>query len=141
MMMLSSALPVPLRAAVPVSVRFSTKASPASEKLIDDWIVSVPSPSSLGHHVAHIVDHIGVVARAPEHPVPTGTAIEDVVAAQACQHVRRGGSCQGIVELRAGEVLEAAQRVGPGPDRVLRLRSRARLTVTPWPLAPDVALA
>ena len=101
MMMLSSALPVPLRAAVPVSVRFSTKASrgkrEAHRRLDRIGALAI----EFGHHVAHIVDHIGVVARAPEHPVRTGTAIEDVVAAEARQHVRRSGSCQGIVELQS----------------------------------------
>ena len=43
----------------------------------------------LGHHVAHIVDHIGVVARATKHLVGTGPAIEGVVAAQAGDHVAR----------------------------------------------------
>ena len=140
MMMLSSALPVPLRAAVPVSVRFSTKASAASEKLIDDWIVSRALAIEFGHHVAHIVDHIGVVARAPDHPVRTGTAIEDVVAAEACQHVRRGGSRQGVVELEPVRFSKPLSVSVPALI-VFCAEVRARLTVTPWPLAPDVALA
>ena len=45
-MTLLPALPVPLIAVVPVSVRFSTLVSVASENVIDEFTVSVPAFAS-----------------------------------------------------------------------------------------------
>ena len=46
----------------------------------------------LDHHVADIVDHVGVVAEPARHGVGTGAAVEDVVAAIAGEGV--GSHCR-----------------------------------------------
>ena len=79
---LSSSLPVALMAPVPVNVRFSMLpmacTGSARLKLTDDRTVSVPSPPVSFDHVAHIVDHIGVVASAAIHLVGAGAAVQRV---------------------------------------------------------------
>ena len=56
-------------------------------KLIDDRTVSVAVAARLVHHVADIVDHIGVVASAAIHLVGTNTAIQRVIARATKQRV------------------------------------------------------
>ena len=111
-MMLASALPVPLMLALPVRVRFSTLAP--SVKLIDDCTVSVPALSASVDHVAGVVDDIGVVAGAADHGVGAGAAVERVVAAVAGDDV--GERIAGAVDVGAagqGQVLDiGAERVG-----------------------------
>ena len=85
-MMLASPLPVPLMLAVPVSVRFSTL---AAKRVVGERrqhrvgaFVGV-----LRHHVADIVDDVGVVAEAADHRVGADAAVEPVVAAVAGERV------------------------------------------------------
>ena len=94
--------------------------------------------AGLVDHIAGVVHHISIVARSAQHVVGTGAAIEKIVAAKAYQHVGPSGSRQGIVELRAGEVLKAAQRVDSRCDRVL-CRGEREVDGDPSPLAPDKA--
>ena len=84
----------------------------------------------LGHDVAGVVDHIGIVAGAADQGVGARSAIERVVAGAAGQHVGAGVAGQGVVERRAGQVLEARQRIGAGATVFCAVVS-ARLTVTP----------
>ena len=75
----------------------------------------------LDHHVADIVDHVGVVAEPARHGVGAGAAVEDVVAGVAGEAVGQG--IAGAVEVGgAGErqVLEVgAERIGDrGQHRV-----------------------
>ena len=68
----------------------------------------------LGHHVADVVDHIGVVAEATDHRVGAGAAVENVVAAVAGEGVVE--AVAGAVDVGAagqGQVLDVgAERVG-----------------------------
>ena len=57
----------------------------------------------LVHHVAGIVDEVGVVAGAAGHGVGTGAAVQRVVAGAADQRVVAGVADQGVGELVAGE--------------------------------------
>ena len=59
----------------------------------------VPSPPVSLTTVIRIVDHIGVVASAPNHRVEPQTSIEMVVATTAYQDVVTDVSDQSIVEL------------------------------------------
>ena len=73
----------------------------------------MPSLSALGHHVAGVVDHVGVVAGAADHGVGAGAAVERVVAAVAGEDV--GERVAGAVDVGAagqGQVLDVgAERV------------------------------
>ena len=79
---------MPLRLAVPVSVRFSTV---GAERIGDRGQHRVGALAGvLDHHVADIVDHVGVVAEPARHGVGTGAAVEDVVAGVAGEAVGQG---------------------------------------------------
>ena len=98
-MVLFRALPVPLIAAVPsqrqvLDVAYGVNSIGKAEA--DRGLNQVRAiAAGLVDHVARIVDHIGVVARAAEHRVRTGTAIEDVRGAIAGD---------GVVQCVAGAV-------------------------------------
>ena len=68
--------------------------------------VSVPSPACLDHHVADIVDDIGIVAGAALHRVGALAAVEDVGAALP-------------VRMLASMLPVAVDRAGPGEGEVL----------------------
>ena len=94
--------------------------------------------TGLVNHVAGIVDHIGVVARATEHRVGTGTAIQRVVAAKAGQDIRAAIADEDVVEIVAGrvdgarpgqrQVLDAAD----GMHRVGKAEARSRPEPGPY---------
>ena len=64
--------------------------------------MSVPSFSVLGHHVAGIVHHVGVVARTANHRVATRSTVYRVVAATAGQRVIASVTGQHVVQCIAG---------------------------------------
>ena len=74
----------------------------------------------LRHHVAGIVDDIGVVAGAARHRVGARAAVDDIVAAVAGEVVGKR---------RAGDVLEAGERVDAGAESCPAAGDR-RITVT-----------
>ncbi len=74
---LFSVLPVPLMAAVPVSVRFSTLAP--SVQVIVESTRSVPS-AAVGDGIGGVVYYIDVVAAATDHRVRSGPTVESVAA-------------------------------------------------------------
>ena len=87
-------------------------------------------------HVAGIVHHIGVVARAAKHRVSTGPAIQRVVAVKAGQRIDAGIAGEDVVQVIAGaidgscpgqrQVLDLAN----GMNRVERLKLMRDCTVS-----------
>ena len=70
----------------------------------------------LRHHVADIVDDIGVVAEAADHRVGAGAAVQVIVAGIAGQRVVAGKAIQVIVEAASGQRI-VARGAGQGQRR------------------------
>jgi hypothetical protein len=66
------------------------------------------------HHVADVVDDVGVVADAADHRVGTHAAAEGIVAGAAGERVGAGIAGERIVAGAAGDVLEPGRRCEPG---------------------------
>ena len=73
--------------------------------------MSVPCVDDFRHHIADVVDHIGVVAKAASHAVGTGPAVENI-----------GGTVPGddVGESIAGTV----DRCGTGQSQVLDIGAK-----------------
>ena len=90
-------------------MRFS-KFAP-SVKLIEATTVSVPVIGVLEHHVARLIDEIGVVAGITEHEVGVAVAGQDVVALSAIERVIAGAAVQRVVAGAAEQHVLAAAAV------------------------------
>lgn len=80
--------------------------------------MSIPAPPSQKVITHAAVEQIVAVSTA-ELVVPRRPG-QDIVAAQSHKHVCGAIAGEAVVEVRAGEVLNAHERVGPGPARILR---------------------
>ena len=101
-MVLARLLPVPLMLAVPVRVRFSTL---APERVGDRRLHRVGAfADGFRHHIAGVVDDVGVVAGAADHGVGARAAVERVVADAAGEHVDAAVAGDDVVEVVAGAV-------------------------------------
>ena len=76
------------------------------------------------HLIAGTVDDVGIVTRAADQRVRTCAAVQRVVALEADDDICLGRAGQDVVEMRAGEIFERAQRIAAGTDGVLRGRQR-----------------
>ena len=111
-MTLASPLPVPLMLALPVSGQV---VDIGAEREADRRLYRVGAlVERLGHHVADVVDDVGIVAEAAGHGVGPDATVEDVVAGVAGNDV--GVAVAGAVDVGAageGQVLNiGTERVG-----------------------------
>ena len=123
MMTLASPLPVPLMLALAGQDQVLDI---GAERVVDRRLHRVVARvERLRDHVAGVVDHVDVVARAADHGVGAAGAVERVVAATAGEDVDARIAGERIVAAAAGDVLD------PGHEEVKpEAKGARRLTVT-----------